>query len=314
MIIFSRKNARKIFWMVFINMLDISIVIYIIYMLNKKSYKLKTKITKMKQIAKWFMEFTKDSSTETKKWENFIFRANVLLSWAGCLVVIIAVCGICFTSCTSDRKQKDMELGKRLSVLECNQSIELMDMGDYSYLFDRFHYANGIVDLGGIEYITQGLQQNGDMICNLTSKDTTYHYQVSFYKTEALPYQLRVYKAESSPAIGMVQYMEIKKVCGRYRHQVIVGDFEITLMEVKGSMAIICVANNSKKLFAYAEMLPTQGIDPIWQQINFTTKAYQTMNVVLGDRLVLYEYIENEDGIKLKESCRIPYVASLFGL
>lgn len=249
------------------------------------------------------MEFTKDSSTETKKWENIIFRANVLLSWAGCLVVIIAVYGICFTSCTTDRKQKDLELGKRLSALDCNQNINFMNMGEYEYLFDRFHYANGMVDLGGINYFYQSSKRDGSTICNLTGKDTTYYYQV------------KIYEQQATPPGGTVQCMQIKKVCGQYHRQVVtIGNFEITLMEINGSIATIWVVNDSKKLFAYTEMLPTQGIDPIWQQIKFANQSYQKMDVLLGNRLVLYEYVETKEGTIIKEDCRIPYVASLFGL
>ncbi len=77
----------------------------------------------MKKIVKWFMELTKDSSTETKKWETLVFRTNVLLSWVGCLVTIIAVCGICFTSCSTTTNE--VEINHQLESLEDGQTITI---------------------------------------------------------------------------------------------------------------------------------------------------------------------------------------------
>jgi len=63
-------------------------------------------LNKMKKIANWFVEVTNGFSTETKEWEKVIFRFNVLTSWFGSLFAIIAVCGICITSCTSQEKDE----------------------------------------------------------------------------------------------------------------------------------------------------------------------------------------------------------------
>jgi hypothetical protein len=261
----------------------------------------KTEKINMKKKLKWFMDLTKDSSTETRRWEIFTLRANILLSWTGCLVAIIAVCGICFTSCTpTDRKASDIKLGEKISALKCGESINLMEGGEYNYLFKRFDYANGIVDLGGVNYHYQLSKKDGYLFYNLVGEDTAFYYQV------------KIYEHQATPAGGTVKSMEILKNSGQYHYCVTVGDFEITLIEIKGSVATIWVVNNSKKLFAYADMLPTQGIDPIWQQIKFSPQIHQTMNVSLGNRLILYEYIEDESGISLKEGCRIPYVGRLF--
>lgn len=248
------------------------------------------------------MELTKDSSTETKKWENIVFRVNVLLSWTSCLVSIIVVCGLCFTSCTSDREQKDIELGKRLSMLKCGQTVDLMNTGQHSYLFKRFHYANGIVDLGGIKYPYQLSKKDDYTFYNLVGKDTSWYYQV------------KIYEMQASPGGGTVQCMQIKKVPGQYRYCVTAGTFELTLLEVKGSIMTIWIVNNSKHWFAYADMLPTQGSDPMLQQIRFSAKIHQTIDMPLGDKLVLYEYVETSNGIGLKETCRIPYIGRFFGL
>lgn len=263
----------------------------------------------MKTLIKWFMELTKDSSTETKKWENIVFRANVLLNW-GCLAVIIVVYGLCFTSCTpTDRKASDIKLGERMSVLKCGESINLVEGGEYSYLFKRFYYyangivyGNGIVDLGGVQYPYELSKKYGDQVYNLLGKDTTFYYQV------------KIYEQQVTPAGETVQCMQIKKVNGPYRDSMTIGSFEITLLEYNDPYVVLFVENKDEKIFAYAEQTQFVNTRPYDVDLRFSSGSFVTMKIHKDCRLILYEHVRVDGEIKLLQKYYIPYLVDKLNL
>lgn len=215
--------------------------------------------------------------------------------------IIIAILISVVVSCTTDRREKDLELGKRLSALECNQTVNLMNSGEYSYLFKRFSYAYGMVDLGGINYSCQSSKKGGSTIYNLTGKDSINYYQVRIYERDVLS------------AGGTVQCMQIKKVPRQYE-SIKIGSFELTLLEYNDPYVSLFVENKDAKPFAYAEQTQLTNHQPYAGDLRFSLDHSLKIKVQKNRRLILYDYEDGADGVKLSQKAYIPYLVNKFDL
>ncbi|MCF7834624.1 hypothetical protein K9M48_01015 [Candidatus Gracilibacteria bacterium] len=257
----------------------------------------------MKKLVKWFVEFTKDSSTETKKWEKIIFRSNVLISWFGYLFAIIAVCGLCLTSCTDQEAMKNTELKvhAKIDELECGQSISLIK-SEYGYLFKRLNHQNGIVEFGEVNY---NVWNRKDDVYILTDQDYD----------KAQDWHLLVNINISTPLGAPLHTMNVRKVCGSYYYPIEVDGFELNLLKYdEDGYITIYIKNISGSPFAYAEQTQLNSNSVTDDELIFVETSTCQIKIRDISRLILYEYEGNDDTKRLKKKSYIPYLADLFRL
>ncbi|MCF7834623.1 hypothetical protein K9M48_01010 [Candidatus Gracilibacteria bacterium] len=171
----------------------------------------------MKYLINRFVEVTNGFSTETKKWEKVIFRFNILTSWFGCLFAIIAVCGICLTSCTN---QEEKEVAKVEKI-----SFEVFDLDDFkenNFYTDPFdlpeNYLNSVLLKLGIDTII-------DRIALVEFKQDKYYseyFEHGFMISESkkIPYMLKTYSHDLN--------IKIEGVVGNYNyfyHDPMIGNY-----------------------------------------------------------------------------------------
>lgn len=215
------------------------------------------------------------------------------------LFIIIAILLLSVVvSCTTDRREKDLELGVRMRSLKCNETFNITSGGRYAYMFKRLYYANGMIDFGGTNYLYQECKKSGCVFYDLPINDTSY-YRVSINESQIT-------------SVGADKSMSITKICGgSYRHSVDVGQFKLTLLKYENGITTVLVENKSTEGFVYAQLGQLELSAVKATDLKFVSSTC-VVEIIDHSRVSFYEYIKSGKETKLIEKGYIPDFSNLF--